>query len=80
MLTCLAGSNALDWNDQDNEEDGEYGEAFGCSSPDSVVPSKDCKLIQLSNEIPTRGDVSGGEDTDCKDGERVHELALGVRR
>jgi hypothetical protein len=41
-----------------------------------VIPSKDCELIQSSNQIPPGGDVSGYEDTKGEDREGVHESAV----
>jgi hypothetical protein len=40
-----------------------------------VIPSKDCQLIQSSNQIPPSGDVSGYEDPKGEDREGVHESA-----
>lgn len=45
---------------------------MGCAYENTVVPGKDGKLIQASDEIPAGSDVSGDEDANCEDGERVH--------
>jgi hypothetical protein len=41
-----------------------------------VVPGKDGKLVQASDEIPASGDVAGEEDTKSEDGYRVHLAAM----
>lgn len=40
---------------------------------DSVVPSKNGKLVESSYQIPPRSDVAGYEDRKGEDGEWVHE-------
>jgi hypothetical protein len=40
-----------------------------------VVPGKDGKLVQASDEIPASSDVAGEEDTKSEDGYRVHLAA-----
>jgi hypothetical protein len=42
----------------------------------AVVPGKDGKLVQASDEIPASGDVAGEEDTKSEDGYRVHLAAM----
>jgi hypothetical protein len=37
-----------------------------------VVPGKDGKFVQASDEIPAGSDVAGEEDTKSEDGYRVH--------
>jgi hypothetical protein len=49
-------------------------EASSPAYKDVVIPSKDGKLIETSDEIPTGGDVSSNEDANREDGERVHVL------
>lgn len=49
--------------------------SFEATHNDSVIPSKDCKFIQSSNQIPPSGDISGYEDTKGEDREGVHESA-----
>jgi len=39
----------------------------------SVIPSKDGKLIESCNQIPPRSDVAGYEDAKSKNREGVHE-------
>lgn len=41
----------------------------------TVVPGEDDELIQASDEVPARGDVSSKEDAKREDGDRVHEAA-----
>lgn len=38
----------------------------------TVIPGKDCKLIQTCDEVPAGGDISSYEDARGQDGERVH--------
>jgi hypothetical protein len=38
----------------------------------AVVPGKDGKLVQASDEVPASSDVAGEEDTKSEDGYRVH--------
>ena len=40
-----------------------------------MVPGKDGKLVQASDEVPTSGDIAGEEDTKSEDGYRVHLAA-----
>lgn len=37
-----------------------------------MVPGKDGKLVQASDEVPASSDVAGEEDTKSEDGYRVH--------
>lgn len=43
------------------------------SYDDSVVPGEECKLIQLSDQVPAGGNVSSYEYADDWEGERVHK-------
>lgn len=51
----------------------------GYTHNDSVVPSKNCKLIQACDQVPARSDVPSDEDSESQNRERVHELACRVR-
>jgi len=64
--------NAIDGDDEQEEKNGEDGEAFGGSRDDAVVPSENSQLIQSRNKIPTRGNVSSDEDADGQGREGVH--------
>lgn len=41
----------------------------------SVIPSKDGKLIEASDQVPSGGDVASYEDAECQDGKGVHRIA-----
>lgn len=47
----------------------------GDSYYDTVIPGKDCKLIQPSDKVPASSNVSRDEDAESEDGEWVHEAA-----
>jgi hypothetical protein len=80
----LVGSDALNGQDEEEEEDGKDGEALGGSSNYSVVPGEDGQLVQAGDEVPAGGRVSRDEDSERDNGECVHGVApsrfqLGVR-
>jgi hypothetical protein len=52
----------------------EKGWRLWVTHKDVVVPGKDGKLIQASDEVPTGSDVSSNKDANREDGERVHVL------
>lgn len=72
VQACLTSRYAFHGDDQEDEEDGQHRKPFCRTCPNSVVPGKYCKLIQLSNEVPACRDISCGEDRSREDGKRVH--------
>lgn len=41
-----------------------------------MVPGKDGKLIEPRNKVPSSGSIASYEDSDRKDGEGVHRIAV----
>lgn len=73
MQVGLPGCKPFDRYDEKEEEERKNGEAFRSTCDDSVVPGEDSKLIQSSNQIPPRSDVTGYEDRKSEYREGVHE-------
>ncbi len=46
---------------------------------DAVIPSENCKFIELIHKIPPRSDVSGYEYSKSENGEGVHGLRSSIR-
>ena len=67
MEAGFAGGEAFEGEDEDKEEKGEDGEAFGCSGHDAVVGGEDGELVEAGYEVPASCDVAGDEDTKGED-------------
>lgn len=66
--SCLLGSISY--------QDRNLGTAFDASHNDTVISCEYGQLIQPCHQVPTRSDVACNEDTECKNGERVHQRAF----
>lgn len=76
MQVCLLRGDALNGQDEEEEEDGEDGEALGGACDDAVVPGEDGQLVQAGDEVPAGGRVSRDEDAERDNGEGVHGIIL----
>lgn len=61
MQESFLRRNSLDRQDEEEEEDGEDHEALRSACHNSVVPGKNSKFIQPSDQIPPRSGIPSYE-------------------